>query len=228
MVYCALTVQLLPNSRCKSSKANICSMFFSVYHLFSLSCGEFGSLDNFSLSNSHNTLWTSETYSTAIKLLQRGQSEKKVVLWQKLSFFMTGRDLSQGSLCEKVLRCPSHTLTPHSLSVGSCVGWLRVTEPVTAAADNSPSQSLRWRVSLIFFFSSPSLEAWSLFTLYTARNLSGFNTLSVFCRPPGWPLSHQLPVWKVASHSCFSQYCCNYFHPELVIRPPAVGSHSSS
>lgn len=108
----------------------------------------------------------------------------------------------------------THTYTPFPLS-GSCVGWLRVTEPVTAAADNSPSQSLRWRVSLIFFFSSPSLEAWSLFTLYTACNLSGFNTLSVFRRPPGWPLSHQLPVWKVASQllltvllQLFSPWAC--------------------
>lgn len=140
---------------------------------------------------------------------------------------MTGRDLSLGSLCEKVLQCPSHTLTPHSLLVG----------PVSGGSV-SLSQLLQQLIILqasrsdegsALFSSSPLPPSrLGLFLPYTQLAISLDLILYLSSADLLVDLCHINFLFGKLPHSCFSQYYCNYFHPELVIRPPAVGSHSSS
>lgn len=69
----------------------------------------------------------------------------------------------------------------------------------------------------IFFLFFPHTLRLPFFSRMVS-NLFGFNTLSYFHTPHGWPLLHGLPVWKFDSQ--LPQYFCNYFHPELVIDHP--------
>lgn len=126
-----------------------------------------------------------------------------------------------------ILHCSTCRLRPPSCGGdwnASRGRWLHVTEPVTAATDNFPSQPLGWGVRLYFILHfSHNISLLHTFQVCFPISLA-LNSLSSFT-PWMVDLFHITFLFGKLRHSCFSEYYCNYFHPETVIKPPDSKTH---